>query len=308
MTLLLINGCNNKTINSSESSQNENNNKQEQNTEEQERNTKNIKKIQEFLYNTIDVNYKFVYDITIQNTNYNYSGQKYQNVIKGKKQNNIEYQIENNKFYNPKTKKEIENVYSEINSNLINLENYIYTLSNYTCVYSDIISVCEANDDNSNIIFKYNSNYIETIRFQSNNTVYLLNYSDYNTINPITMITYESKNINYDKTNIIQKLEITNEVDKPYTVYNYYIDNVTIKINDKLININEAYDILSGPMYYNAYINNIIDKENVQKVEQFIYDNNFIIIIVDVKNNNDIYYLTTGSYVEEILSQYLNNI
>lgn len=55
-------------------------------------------------------------------------------------------------------------------------------------------------------------------------------------------------------------------------------------------------------MYYNAYAS---ERENIKQIEEFIYDNNFIIIIVDFKDENDLYYLTTTEHSKEILSQYM---
>ena len=62
-------------------------------------------------------------------------------------------------------------------------------------------------------------------------------------------------------------------------------------------------EIFNNPMYYRDYTNNIIDKVTYKKVEEYIYNDNFIIIVI----NNDIYYLSTIEYEDEILSQYIEN-
>ena len=104
-------------------------------------------------------------------------------------------------------------------------------------------------------------------------------------------------------TNNIEKIEVTEDVDFPYTVYNYYIANSTVNINDEESEIIGNIEIFNNPMYYRDYTNNIIDKVAYKKVEEYIYNDNFIIIVI----NNDIYYLSTIEYEDEILSQYIEN-
>ena len=104
-------------------------------------------------------------------------------------------------------------------------------------------------------------------------------------------------------TSNIEKIEITEDVDFPYTVYNYYIDNATVTIDDEEIPIIGNTTIFNNSMYYKDYTNNIIDKETYKKVEEYVFNNKFIIIVV----NNDIYYLSTTDYEEEILAKYIEN-
>ena len=104
-------------------------------------------------------------------------------------------------------------------------------------------------------------------------------------------------------TSNIEKIEITEDVDFPYTVYNYYIDNATVTIDDEEIPIIGNTTIFNNSMYYKDYTNNIIDKETYTKVEEYVFNNKFIIIVV----NNDIYYLSTTDYEEEILAKYIEN-
>lgn len=104
-------------------------------------------------------------------------------------------------------------------------------------------------------------------------------------------------------TSNIEKIEITEDVDFPYTVYNYYIDNATVTIDDEEIPIIGNTTIFNNSMYYKDYTNNIIDKETYTKVEEYVFNNKFIIIVV----NNDIYYLSTTDYEKEILAKYIEN-
>ena len=296
--IILIGGCSSELNDAQEKPIDNNQNSCEI---EEKRNTNVIKKIQELLFSTIDANYAFNYDITISDKHYIYNGERYQNTIKGKS-DNIEYQIENDKFYNLKTKQEIANVYDNVDYNLIDLENYIYVLADYVCTYSDNVAVCENSQENESLVFTYNSTYIESIKYQKDDIIYALKYSNYNGVNPIPLIDYKSMGISYNMTDTIQKEEVTENVDEAYTLYNYYIDNVTISNDGELINITDAYNILSASMYYNAYAS---ERENIKQIEEFIYDNNFIIIIVDFKDENDLYYLTTTEHSKEILSQYM---
>ena len=104
-------------------------------------------------------------------------------------------------------------------------------------------------------------------------------------------------------TSNIEKIEITEDVDFPYTVYNYYIANAAVTIDDEEIPIIGNTTIFNNSMYYKDYTNNIIDKETYKKVEEYVFNNKFIIIVV----NNDIYYLSTTDYEKEILAKYIEN-
>ena len=156
---------------------------------------------------------------------------------------------------------------------------------------------------NISITFYYNDDYITEILFIDDNATYNLKYSDFNNIDPIPLVEDEEINITYNTTNNIEKIEVTEDVDYPYTVYNYYVANSTVNINDEESEVVGNMEIFNNPMYYRDYTNNIIDKVAYKKVEEYIYNDNFIIIVI----NNDIYYLSTIEYEDEILSQYIEN-
>ena len=270
---------------------------------EEERNMKVISKLQTLLNKTYNANYAFEYNISYLNKNHKYSGEKYYNIIKGI-YNDYEYQIENHKFYNPNTLEETESIYYNLNSDLINLKEYVSKIYNdYTCTMNNYISICEAIFKNISITFYYNDDYITEILFIGDNATYNLKYSDFNNIDPIPLVEDEEVIITYNTTNNIEKIEVTEDVDYPYTVYNYYVANATVNINDEESEVVGNMEIFNNPMYYRDYTNNIIDKVTYKKVEEYIYNDNFIIIVI----NNDIYYLSTIEYEDEILSQYIEN-
>lgn len=268
---------------------------------EQKRNQEVIKKLQTLLNNTNNVNYSFEYKINYLNNTYNYHGEKYFNVIKGIYNNTYEYQIENHKFYNPNTLEEIESIYYNLSYDLINLNEYISKIYNdYTCTLSNNIAICESIFKNISIIFYFDEDYITKIIYTDNDSIYDLKYYNFNNIDPISLINYKNINIDYDTTSLIEKIDVTENVDYPYIVYNYYINNATININGKSMKIIGNSEIFNNPLYYRNY-NNIINTDD--KVEEYIFNNNFIIIVV----NNNIYYLSTLDYEDEILSKYIEN-
>ncbi len=271
---------------------------------EQNRNNEVISKLQKLLNRTNNINYAFEYNINYLNETYNYSGEKYYSVIKGIYNNTYGYQIENHKFYNSQTLEETESIYYNINYDLINLNEYVSEINNdYTCTMNNNISICESILKNISITFYYNDDYITEILYIDDNSNYDLKYSNFNNVEPIPLVEDEEININYDTTSNIEKIEITEDVDFPYTVYNYYIDNATVTIDDEEIPIIGNTTIFNNSMYYKDYTNNIIDKETYTKVEEYVFNNKFIIIVV----NNDIYYLSTTDYEEDILGKYIEN-
>lgn len=271
---------------------------------EEERNMKVISKLQTLLNKTYNTNYAFEYNISYLNETYKYNGEKYYNVIQGIYNDTYGYQIENHKFYNSSTFEKTESIYYNLNYDLINLNEYVSKINNdYTCTMSNNISICEAIFKNISITFYYNDDYITEILFIDDNATYNLKYSDFNNIDPIPLVEDEEINITYNTTNNIEKIEVTEDVDYPYTVYNYYVANSTVNINDEESEVVGNMEIFNNPMYYRDYTNNIIDKVAYKKVEEYIYNDNFIIIVI----NNDIYYLSTIEYEDEILSQYIEN-
>lgn len=271
---------------------------------EEKRNDEVVSKLQTLLNNTSSVNYAFEYNIDYLNKTYKYNGEKYYDVIKGIYNDTYGYQIENHKFYNSSTFEKTESIYYNLIYDLINLNEYVSRIHNdYTCTMNNNISICESIFKNISITFYYNDDYITEILFIDDNATYNLKYSDFNNIDPIPLVEDEEINITYNTTNNIEKIEVTEDVDFPYTVYNYYISNATININGEENEIIGNIEIFNNPMYYRDYTNNIIDKDTYKKVEEFIYNDNFIIIVI----NNDIYYLSTIEYEDEILSQYIEN-
>ena len=271
---------------------------------EEKRNDEVVSKLQTLFNNTSSVNYAFEYNIDYLNKTYKYNGEKYYDVIKGIYNDTYGYQIENHKFYNSSTFEKTESIYYNLNYDLINLNEYVSRIHNdYTCTMNNNISICESIFKNIFITFYYNDDYITEILFIDDNATYNLKYSDFNNIDPIPLVEDEEINITYNTTNNIEKIEVTEDVDFPYTVYNYYISNATININGEENEIIGNIEIFNNPMYYRDYTNNIIDKDTYKKVEEFIYNDNFIIIVI----NNDIYYLSTIEYEDEILSQYIEN-
>ena len=271
---------------------------------EQKRNDEVISKLQTLLNRTYNTNYAFEYNINYIDENYNYNGEKYYNVIKGIYNNTYGYQIENHKFYNSSTLEETESIYYNLNYDLINLNEYISRIHNdYTCTMNNNISICEAIFKDISITFYFNDDYITEILYIDDNAIYNLKYSNFNNINSIPLIENEELNITYDTTSNIEKIEVTEDVDFPYTVYNYYVANATVNINDEESEVVGNMEIFNNPMYYRDYTNNIIDKDTYKKIEEFVFDNKFIIIVI----NNNIYYLSTTDYENEILSQYIEN-
>ena len=201
----------------------------------------------------------------------------------------------------------VKNVYgSYSNDGLIKVEDKEYVskiYNDYTCTMSNNISICEAIFKNISITFYYNDDYITEILYIDDNATYNLKYSDFNNIEPIPLVEDEDINISYDATNNIEKIEVTEDVDYPYTVYNYYVANATVNINDEESEVVGNMEIFNNPMYYRDYTDNIIDKENYKKVEEYVYNDNFIIIVI----NNVIYYLSTTDYEDEILAKYVEN-
>ena len=271
---------------------------------EEKRNDEVVSKLQTLFNNTSSVNYAFEYNIDYLNKTYKYNGEKYYDVIKGIYNDTYGYQIENHKFYNSSTFEKTESIYYNLNYDLINLNEYVSRIHNdYTCTMNNNISICESIFKNISITFYYNDDYITEILFIDDNATYNLKYSDFNNIDPIPLVEDEEINITYNTTNNIEKIEVTEDVDFPYTVYNYYISNASLNISGEENEIIGNIEIFNNPMYYRDYTNNIIDKDTYKKVEEFIYNDNFIIIVI----NNDIYYLSTIEYEDEILSQYIEN-
>ena len=274
--------------------------------EEQTRNINAINEITSLIRNTSSSNYSFSYDITIKDNNYTYTGEKYYNVVRGIYNNDISYQLENDKFYNPDTKEEIANLYPKIDSTLIDLSTYAnISHEKYTCIKTDNLGLCESIDRTKTLTFNFNENYLTNLIYNNEDKRYSLSYSNFDNIEYIPFIHDTITNPEYDKTDKIEKIEVTENVDAPYTVYNYYITNATVTINGETMDVFDTAEVFNTPISYKEYSD--IKDTSIKSIEEFIYENDFLIIIVHPNAGNTIYYLSTTEYKDEILNKYINN-
>ena len=276
-------------------------------TEEEQRNIEVINYLYD-LINKTNINRSFVYNIIIDNNIYTYTGDIFEDVTKGTYENNnktINYQIENSKIYDSKTKEEID-IYSNINKELINIKHYQINSNSYTCTMNNNTVLCNAKGPNHSITFTFNDNYITNIKYnEGENITYNLTYNNFNNIKLIPKISYNKLNLTYNKTNNIRKETLLNDYNKPYNIYYYYVNNINIEIDNKKIPITDTIEIFSTPMYILDYSNYIIDTDNISKVELYIYENDFIIIIINNKKEGYSYYLSTYDYTKEILQDFI---
>lgn len=269
---------------------------------ESNRNRKDVEDIISLLENTAYSNYNFKYQITINDKIYNYEGQKFQSTTKGIFNDNIKFQQEENQFYNPDNKEKIDNVFSDVNYSLTTITEYMSIIeNNYTCIKTDNIGLCESQDDNIIIEFEFDSNFIKNINYQTEDTKYILEFTNFDNVDYIPLINYDTIELKYTRTNQISKEEI-NDSDLPYTIYNYYVDNATCNIENKTYSITNFPEIFNLQMYYIEHKNT--KDENILNVGEYIYENDFIIIRIDY-SDNVIYYLSTTNYSDEILKNYL---
>lgn len=276
-------------------------------TEEEKRNIEVINHLNDLIVNS-NTNRSFTYLITINDDTYTYSGEIFENVTKGTYTHNnttTNYQIENSKVYDSTTLEEID-IYGNINTELINITHYQINSNSYTCTMNTNTAICQAKGPNHNITFTFDDKHITNIIYtEGENITYNLTYSNFNNIEFIPKITYNYLNLTYNKTNNIKKETLLNDYNKPYNIYYYYVNNVTIEIDNKKIPITDTIEIFSTPMYILDYSKYIIDTDNISKVELYIYENDFIIIIINNKKEGYSYYLSTYNYTEEILQDFV---
>ena len=256
--------------------------------DEYRRNEDTIKQLTKYVSNTNNTNYSFTYDITNNTSTYHYEGQKFDDVKKYT-YNNKTYQLENNIFYDINTKEEVLDIFNQIDQKPLSLYTY-YSLSNleYTCIITDNMAVCDSKENNTTITFTITDEYITKINYKTPNSSYILEYKDFNNIPIIPKIDYQTKT-SYKKTNTIEKIE-----HDTYIIYNYYVTDTNVLINDNNVSITDTLEIFSNPMYYFEYGN----------IEEFIYNDDFTIIVIHQDNDKTIYYLTTYNHKNEILEQY----
>lgn len=260
---------------------------------EYQRNSNAIEKISEYVSNTSNANYAFTYEISNNKNNCHFEGEKFGEIQKYY-YNDITYQLENNTIYNLNTKEKVSNIFKSIDTKPLSLNTYYY-LDNleYTCVITNDTAICNSLEKNTTITFTISNKYITKIIYTDLDNTYILEYKNFNNISIIPKINYQTKT-NYQKTDSIKKIEVNDD----YTIYNYYITDATVIINNTPVSITDTIEIFSNPMYYFKY-----DYNNYY-IEEFIYSDEFMILIVQKDNKNPIYYLTTYQYEKEILDQY----
>lgn len=275
---------------------------------EEERNQKVIDEISKIIKNTINVNYSFIYNILTDGVEHNYEGQKFDTVIKGKyytPNENINYQIEDNKIFDLDNDIIIYDLYRNIDYSLIDLNRYIDKIRTYTCTLNNSSAICQK--DNNTITFAFENNYIIKIEFNNGeDDEYILNYKDFNNVNYIEKIDYEKNKIEYQKSSTIDEIALHDEFGEIYYVYNYYVRNVTMEINgerEEILNIPETFEKAMYNINYEKYI---LPEENIQQIYRFIFENEFNIVVI--KDNEDVwsYYLTVDEFVNDIISEYIS--
>ena len=275
---------------------------------EKERNKKATNEISNIIENTINVNYSFIYNILTDDIEYNYEGQKFDTVIKGKYytfNKNINYQIEDNKVFDLDNDIIIYDLYKNIDYSLIDLNRYIDKIRTYTCTLNKSSAICQKG--NNTITFVFENNYITKIEFNNGaNIEYILNYNDFNNINYIEKVDYEENKIEYQKSSTIDEQTLHDELGQIYYIYNYYIKNATMEINGEKKNIIDIPEAFEKAMYNLNYDNYILENINIKQINHYIFDNNFNIITI--KDDEDIwnYYLTVDEYVNNILNEYIS--
>lgn len=274
---------------------------------EEQRNQKVIEEISSIIENTANENYSFTYNITIDDIEYNYNGQKFDTVIKGNYytlNKNINYQKEDNKVFDLDSGSIIYDLYKDITYGLINLNEYPNRIKSYTCTINDSFAICQ--QDDKTITFYFENNLITKVEYSNEQgNKYILNYSDFNNITYIEKIDYEKNNIEYQKSSNINKTTHYNDREQPYYIYNYYIKNATMEIDGERKNITETSEIFEKAMYNLNYDKYTLTNANIQQINHYIYENEFNIIAIKDAEGIWSYYLTTDEYVNNILNDYI---
>lgn len=307
LLLILITGCG--TEEKSIFKSDEEKTQETEKSKEEKRNVAALNTINNLIDNTLECpNYSFIYNINIDEDTFYYEGNYFHNVVDGKLQKNdttLNYQISDGKVYNKETSKEIINFYENNVAKYIDLNNYYVHSNIYTCTIADNIATCQSKGPNQSISFTFNDNYITSIKYKENDNVTCeLQYSNFNELDYITKINYDL-NINYSKTQVIREETLIDDYNNPYNIYYYYVDDVKVNINNEEIYVTDTDEIFSSPMYLIDLSNYVQYKESTKYIRLYIYQKNFVIIIVNDKNKGNIYYLTTYDYISEILEEFV---
>lgn len=254
-----------------------------------------ITNIRDILDNTDSLDYKF--DMEIGNELL-ISGIKYQNVIKGKAKSNkttIDFQYEDNNFYNLKTKKKIANPI-EGYEELLFVNYFNNVVDDLTCQYVENKYICWSNTEDISLIIKTKDEIITSIEYD--NYIENIKYKiyNYNDVSVISKINYKSLDIKYKKTNKIKTItkKYTNDLmqELTYKLVYYNIDDVSANAYGERIEISKIEDIENGAMYFKY-----LQYSKNKFVEQLIFDNNFTIIY----RENEFYYYSTLDNEKDVL-------